>query len=87
MLEEEYQQRRVLPPHLRAPEPEEAPFSFEIRAAEPSDVPSIREIYNHYVLNSSITLSIRNRGPQANDSDTKSSDQLRFSSCGIAIRA
>ena len=57
MLEEEYQPRRQLPAHLRAPEPEEPPFSFEIRAAELGDVPSIREIFNHYVLNSSITLS------------------------------
>ena len=57
MLEEEYQPRRQLPPHLRpAPEPEPV-FSFEIRAAEVGDVPSIREIFNHYVLNSSITLS------------------------------
>jgi len=57
MLEEEYQPRRVLPAHLRpAPEPE-AVFSYEIRAAEMGDVPSIREMYNHYVLNSSITLS------------------------------
>ena len=57
MLEEEYQPRRVLPPHLRPAEPEEAPFQYELRAAEVTDVPSIREIYNHYVLNSSITLS------------------------------
>lgn len=57
MLEEEYQPRRVLPPHLRPPEPEEAPFSYEIRFADLGDVPSIREIYNHYVLNSSITLN------------------------------
>ena len=57
MLEEEYQPRRVLPPHLRPVEPEEAPFQYELRAAEVTDVPGIREIYNHYVLNSSITLS------------------------------
>jgi phosphinothricin acetyltransferase len=57
VLEEEYQPRRQLPPHLRpAPEPEPA-FAFEIRLAELADVPSIREIFNHYVLNSSITLS------------------------------
>jgi phosphinothricin acetyltransferase len=56
MLEEEYQPRRALPPHLRpAPEPE-APFAYELRAAELGDLPSIREIYNHYVLNSSITF-------------------------------
>src|SRR4051794_14916809 len=56
MLEEEYQPRRQLPPHLRAPEPEEAPFRYELRSAELGDLPSIREIYNHYVLNSSITF-------------------------------
>ena len=57
MLEEEYQPRRQLPPHLRpAPEPEPV-FSYEIRLAELGDVPSIREIFNHYVLNSSITFA------------------------------
>jgi phosphinothricin acetyltransferase len=56
LLEEEYQPRRQLPPHLRPPEPEEAPFRYELRAAELGDLPGIREIYNHYVLNSSITF-------------------------------
>jgi len=56
MLEEEYQPRRQLPPHLRAPEIEEAPFRYAVRAAELGDLPGIREIYNHYVLNSSITF-------------------------------
>ena len=56
MLEEEYQPRRRLPPHLRAPELEETPFAYELRAAELGDLPGIREIYNHYVLNSSITF-------------------------------
>ncbi|MBX3098208.1 MAG: N-acetyltransferase [Salinibacterium sp.] len=56
MLEEEYQPRRQLPLHLRDPLPEEVPFRYEIRAAELGDLPSIREIYNHYVLNSSITF-------------------------------
>jgi len=56
MLEEEYQPRRQLPPHLRpvpAPEPE---FSYLLRAAELKDLPNIREIYNIYVLNSSVTF-------------------------------
>jgi L-amino acid N-acyltransferase YncA len=56
VLEEEYQPRRVLPPHLRpapAPEPE---FEFVIRPATEQDLPSVREIYNHYVLNSSVTF-------------------------------
>jgi L-amino acid N-acyltransferase YncA len=56
VLEEEYEPRRVLPQHLRpvpAPEPE---FEFIIRSATEQDLPSIREIYNHYVLNSSVTF-------------------------------
>ncbi|MGV8895594.1 MAG: GNAT family N-acetyltransferase [Rhodoglobus sp.] len=56
MLEEEYQPRRQLPPHLRPVPVREAPFSFTLRTAELGDLPSIREIYNHYVLNSSITF-------------------------------
>ncbi|BDZ53654.1 GNAT family N-acetyltransferase [Agromyces marinus] len=56
MLEEEYQPRRVLPGHLRTPEPPEAPFAFEVRAARPADLPSVREIYNHYVANSTVTF-------------------------------
>ena len=56
MLEEEYQPRRQLPPHLRKqPEPE-APFAFTIRDAVSADLPSIRAIYNHYVLNSVVTF-------------------------------
>ena len=56
MLEEEYQPRRVLPQHLRpAPEPEPG-FEYTIRDATVDDLPNAREIYNHYVLNSSITF-------------------------------
>lgn len=56
MLEEEYQPRRRLPRHLRpAPEPETA-FAYEIRDAVPEDLPHVREIYNHYVLNSTVTF-------------------------------
>lgn len=56
MLEEEYQPRRRLPPHLRpAPEPEPG-FEYEMRPAEARDLPHIREIYNHYVLNSTVTF-------------------------------
>lgn len=56
MLEEEYQTRRVLPPHLRpTPEPE-APFEYAIRDAEPEDLPWVREIYNYYVTNSVVTF-------------------------------
>ncbi|MCP2031763.1 phosphinothricin acetyltransferase [Okibacterium sp. HSC-33S16] len=56
MLEEEYQPRRQLPPHLRKkPEPE-APFSYTIREARPEDLPYVREIYNYYVVNSVVTF-------------------------------
>ncbi|MBN9154292.1 MAG: N-acetyltransferase [Microbacterium sp.] len=57
MLEEEYEKERRTPPvHLRRrPEPER-PFAFAIRAAEPRDIPDIREIYNHYVTNSVVTF-------------------------------
>ncbi len=59
MLEEEYETRRVLPPHLRpAPEPEPE-FEYTIRPAIEDDLASVREIYNHYVLNSSITFDER----------------------------
>lgn len=56
MLEEEYQQRRVLPPHLRKPQPSETPFAFAIRPARASDLPAVREIYNYYVANSTVTF-------------------------------
>jgi L-amino acid N-acyltransferase YncA len=56
VLEEEYQPRRQLPPHLRpAPEPE-LPFEYEIRPAIATDLPNVREIYNHYVMNSTVTF-------------------------------
>jgi L-amino acid N-acyltransferase YncA len=56
MLEEEYQQRRVLPRHLRTPQPAESPFSFAIRPARATDLPAVREIYNYYVANSTVTF-------------------------------
>lgn len=56
MLEEEYQQRRVLPRHLRPAPAPEAAFAYTIRAAEPTDLPDIREIHTHYVRNSSVTF-------------------------------
>jgi len=56
MLEEQYEKtRRRLPAHLRRVEVE-TPFSFEIRPARDSDIPDIREIYNHYVTNSVVTF-------------------------------
>ncbi|KQR52251.1 phosphinothricin acetyltransferase [Leifsonia sp. Leaf336] len=56
MLEEEYEARRVLPRHLRKPAPEEAPFEYSLREARPEDLPHVREIYNHYVANSTVTF-------------------------------
>ncbi|MDQ2661420.1 MAG: N-acetyltransferase family protein [Actinomycetota bacterium] len=56
MLEEEYQQRRVLPRRLRRPEPGEPPFEYAIRDARQADLPAVREIYNHYVANSTVTF-------------------------------
>jgi phosphinothricin acetyltransferase len=56
MLEDEYLDRRRLPRHLRRqPEPE-TPFAFTVREAVASDLPDIREIYNHYVANSTVTF-------------------------------
>ena len=56
MLEEEYQPRRTLPPHLRKPADDEAPFEYSMRDAKPADLPHIREIYNYYVRNSTVTF-------------------------------
>ena len=56
MLEEEYQPRRALPPHLRTPAEPAPVFSYEIREAVEADLPWIREIYNHYVANSTVTF-------------------------------
>lgn len=50
--------RRVLPRHLRpAPTPEV--FSYAIRPVRPADLPHVREIYNHFVSNSAVTLDER----------------------------
>lgn len=59
MLPEEYERRRVLPQHLRAPEHREPDFSWTIRRAEPGDLPAVRDIYKHYVLNSTVTFDER----------------------------
>ncbi len=56
MLEEEYQPRRKLPPHLAPAPVPEAPFEYTIRDAVQTDLPYIREIYNHYVMNSTVTF-------------------------------
>jgi L-amino acid N-acyltransferase YncA len=56
MLEEEYETRRRLPPHLRKKAEPEPSFTFTIRPARATDLPHIREIYNHYVANSTVTF-------------------------------
>ncbi|MDH6237601.1 N-acetyltransferase family protein [Cryobacterium sp. CG_9.6] len=56
MLEEEYEQRRRLPRHLRPEAPTENPFSYTMREARVTDLPNIREIYNYYVANSTVTF-------------------------------
>jgi L-amino acid N-acyltransferase YncA len=56
MLEEEYLQRRRLPRHLRTPPEPEPEFSYTVREAVPADLPAVREIYNHYVANSTVTF-------------------------------
>ncbi len=56
VLEEEYETRRELPRHLRKPAPEETPFDYSIRDAVAADLPWVREIYNHYVANSTVTF-------------------------------
>jgi L-amino acid N-acyltransferase YncA len=56
VLEEEYNPRRQLPPHLRPAPAEEPEFAFTIRDAVPRDIPDMREIYNHYVANTTVTF-------------------------------
>jgi len=56
VLEEEYNPRRQLPAHLRPAPAGEPDFAFSLRDAEPRDIPDMREIYNHYVANSTVTF-------------------------------
>jgi L-amino acid N-acyltransferase YncA len=56
MLEEEYQPRRKLPANLRPPVPPLPTFEFSIRDATLADMPHVRELYNHYVANTVVTL-------------------------------
>jgi len=55
-MSDEAPARRRLPPHLRQPQLPEPPFAFSIRDAAEQDLPHIREIYNHYVTNSTVTF-------------------------------
>ena len=41
---------------MRPAPPPEPTFSFSVRPATDADLPSIREIYNHYVANSTVTF-------------------------------
>jgi len=56
VLEEEYQPRRRLPRNLRPVPTPEAPFQYSLREAQAADLPYIREIYNYYVANSTVTF-------------------------------
>ncbi|MEO5921838.1 MAG: N-acetyltransferase family protein [Pseudolysinimonas sp.] len=56
MLEEEYNPRRELPRHLRPSAPVPTAFAFELREATERDIPDMREIYNHYVANTTVTF-------------------------------
>jgi L-amino acid N-acyltransferase YncA len=56
LLEEEYQPRRRLPGHLRPAPAAEAAFDFSLRDASAADLPYVREIYNYYVANSTVTF-------------------------------
>jgi L-amino acid N-acyltransferase YncA len=56
MLEEEYNPRRRLPQHLQPAPVPEAPFEYRLRDAVAEDLPHVREIYNHYVRNSTVTF-------------------------------
>lgn len=58
MLEEEYEQRRRLPRHLRPEAAPENPFTYSMRDARVTDLPDIREIYNYYVANSTVTFDV-----------------------------
>ncbi|WP_174845414.1 GNAT family N-acetyltransferase [Cryobacterium sp. Hh11] len=56
MLEEEYEPRRRLPRHLRPETAVETPFEYTMREVRATDLPHIREIYNYYVANSTVTF-------------------------------
>ncbi|WP_375387772.1 GNAT family N-acetyltransferase [uncultured Amnibacterium sp.] len=62
MLEEEYEPRRLGKPfHLRRMEPPEPAFAYAIRPATAQDMPDVRQIYNHYVTNTMVTLDTETR--------------------------
>lgn len=59
MLPEEYDRPRRLPHHLRSPEHRAPDFAFRIRPVVAPDLPVVRDIYRHYVLNSTVTFDER----------------------------
>ncbi len=56
MLESEYQATHRPREAMRNHPPLATPFEYEIRDARVEDLPSVREIYNHYVANSTVTF-------------------------------
>lgn len=56
MLESEYQATHRPTEALRNHPPLASPFEYTIRDAVTEDLPSVREIYNHYVANSTVTF-------------------------------
>ena len=56
MLEEEYQATHRPREAQRNLPPLEVPFEYSIRNARFEDMPDVREIYNHYVANSTVTF-------------------------------
>ena len=56
MLESEYEKRRVLPRHLKGPEPTSPAFGYTIRAATEEDLPHTLALYRHWVRNSVVTF-------------------------------
>ncbi|WP_430593460.1 N-acetyltransferase family protein [Humidisolicoccus flavus] len=59
MLPEEYEQRRRLPRELQAAPFREPDFSFTLRDATDADLAQVRDIYKHYVLNSTVSFDER----------------------------
>ena len=56
MLEEYDPKKALRAARMRRPDPEDGPFTFEVRDAVPADIPHVRAIYNHYVRNSTVTF-------------------------------
>lgn len=59
MLPDDEPGRRRLPRELRAPDYRAPDFAYTLRPATASDLPAVRDIYRHYVLNSTVTFDER----------------------------